>query len=405
MKKLLCIIISVAVILTTTTACGFVSSKDETSSQASSVLEETFENNNTEINWDQEIKFTGLSDKVLLPYIEDTVYSDLVAELNTDSYFVEDVTAVYISQEYMEEIVYNSRKNVFFGYSLDELDEYFEGTRYVFTLGEDGATTVVPLETVEDTTFEQVLTNVAVGTGVILVCVTVSAVTGGVGAPAMSMIFAVAAKTAAVCALSGATISGVTAAAIRGYQTGDFSEALKAAAIGASEGFKWGAISGALSGGATKAFGLYSATGNGLTMNEVALIQKESGYPLNVIKQFHTMEEYNVFKQAGLQPQMVNGQLALVRTDIDLNQLDEYGRTNLERMLDGYSPLDSTGHTFELHHIGQKNDGTLAILTSEEHHNSSLHGFLAESEIDRPGFDKVRSAFWKTMAVFLSGGA
>ena len=38
------------------------------------------------------------------------------------------------------------------------------------------------------------------GSGVILVCVTVSVVTGGAGAPAVSMIFAASAKSGAIFA-------------------------------------------------------------------------------------------------------------------------------------------------------------------------------------------------------------
>lgn len=366
----------------------------------------------TEINWEQDVKFTGMSDETLLPYIEDTVYSQLVADLDSDEFFIEDVSAIYVSQEYLTELAYNSQENVFFGYSLSGLDEYFQGTRYVFTVDDNGQTTVEPLQIVKDTTYEQLLKNVAVGTGVILVCVTVSAVTGGLGtAPAVSMIFAVAAKTAATCALSGTLISGVSAAVVKGYETGDLSEALKAGALGASEGYKWGAISGAITGAASETWGLFRATRlgktveNGLTMNQAAMIQKETGYPLNIIKQFHTYDEYLVFKNAGLQSRMINGQLALVRSDINLSRVDEYGRTNLERMLSGKAPLDSTGKPFELHHIGQKNNGSLAILTSKEHDAASLHGFVSKSEIDRDAFNATRKPeFWKTMGRILSGG-
>ncbi len=361
---------------------------------------------NESVDWNQEVKFTGFSDPSLLPYIEDTVYRQLVLDIDSSDYFIEDVSAVFVSQEYLDELAYNSLSNVFFGYTLAELDTYFEGTRYVFTLGEDGKTVVKELQEVEDTTYDQLIKNVAIGTGVILVCVTVSVATAGIGtAPAVSMIFAVAAKTAATCALSGALISGVTSAAVRGYQTGDVKEAFKAGALGASQGYMWGAISGALAGGSSEALGLFKATTNGLTMNEAALIQKESGYPLNVIKEFHSVKEYEVFKNAQLTPQMINGKLALTRTDIDLNQLDEFGKTNLQRMLEGKPPLDSTNTAFELHHIGQKNDGTLAILTQAEHDNAALHGFISESEIDRVAFRPIREAFWKTMAHILSGGA
>ena len=94
---------------------------------------------------------------------------------------------------------------------------------------------------------------------------------------------------------------------------------------------------------------------------------------------------------------MVNGKLALVRNDIALDKVDEYGKTNLGRMLDGKAPLDKTGRSFELHHIGQKNDGTLAILTSVEHDNAALHGYVTQSEIDRPAFNKIREEFWVAM--------
>ena len=355
-----------------------------------------------EFDWEEEIKFTGMADENLPAYIEDSVYTQLVAELDSTDYYVENVTAVYVSQEYLQELAYNSQTNVFFGYSLSELDEYFQGTRYVFTLGADGQTTVEPLQVVEDSTYDQMLKNVAIGTGVILVCVTVSVVSAGAGAPAVSMIFAVAAKSGAICALSGATISGVTSAVVKGYQTGDLSEALKAGALGATEGYKWGAISGALTGGAGEAWGLYSATGNGLTMNQVAVIQQESGYPLSLIRQFHSVEEYAVFRDAGLQAQMLGGKLTLVRSDIDLyNVLDEYGRNNFARMSQGLNPIDASGRPFEWHHIGQTNDATLSLLTSVEHDNGALHGFKIVSEIDRDAFNAFKKDLNKALLKWL----
>ena len=65
-----------------------------------------------------------------------------------------------------------------------------------------------------------------------------------------------------------------------------------------------------------------------------------------MIKQFHTIEEYEVFKNAGLKTVMINGQNALVRGDIDLNIVDEYGFTNLQRMQNGVPPLDKNGKPF-----------------------------------------------------------
>ncbi|NLE68606.1 MAG: hypothetical protein GX611_00300, partial [Clostridiales bacterium] len=231
--------------------------------------------------------------------------------------------------------------------------------------------------------------------------------TAGAGAPAISLIFAASAKTGATMALSGAALGAASAGIITGLQTNDMDAALKAAALAGSEGFKWGAISGAVAGGASKAFALKGATTSGLSMNEVAIIQKESKLPLDVIKQFRTMEQYNICKDTGLVTKMINGKSALVRT-IDLNLIDDFGRTNLQRMQQGLSALDPSGVPYELHHIGQKMDSTLAILTKAEHmqggNNSIWHVFGEASEIDRSVFAAQKTEFWKTMAKVLTTG-
>ena len=176
---------------------------------------------------------------------------------------------------------------------------------------------------------------------------------------------------------------------------------MKAAALQGSEGFKWGAITGAISGGVTEAAGLYGATLNpkgNLTMNDVALIQKETKYPLDVIKQFHSMEEYNAFKAANLKTALVNGKTALVQ---QVPMTEE----NIALMKAGNAPLDANGNPFELHHIGQKNDGTLAILTEGQHRGKDIYKVLhpngnkQPSEIDRKLFDTVtKPNFWKAYA-------
>ncbi len=354
-------------------------------------------------------EFTGLDDTALLSYMEDTVYSELVASLNSEEYFVENVSAVYISKEYLEELSYNSQENIFFGYTLSEVDACFEGTRYVFTLGENGQTVVQPFEGYDDT-YEQVLKNVAIGSGVILLCVTVSVVTAGAGAPAVSMIFAASAKTGLTMGLSSGAFGAIGAGIVTGVQTGDFDEAMKAAALAGSEGFKWGVISGAISGGATEAVALKGATMNGLTMNQAAIIQKESNYPLDVIKQFSNMEQYQICQNAGLSPHMVNGNTALIR-NIDLNFVDDLGRTNLQRMQQGLAPLDPTGVSYELHHIGQHADSTLAILTKAEHMqggNNKIWHILGEAtEVHGAGntWDLQRQQFWKQLAKIMTGGS
>lgn len=229
----------------------------ETSSVPTTKTEQAIEQDVPVFAKDAEPNFATLSDPSLLQYVEDNIYSDLVAQFDSEDYIVESVNAVYVSEEYLEEVAYNSKANVYFGYTLEELDAQFQGTRYIFSLGENGETVVEEFAGYDDT-YGRVIKNVAIGTGVILVCVTVSVVSGGVGAPAaVSMIFASAAKTGTIYALSSGTISAVAAGTITGIQTGDFEEAKKAAALVGSESFKWGAIIGVITGGTTKAVELY----------------------------------------------------------------------------------------------------------------------------------------------------
>lgn len=370
-----------------------------------------------EIVWQEaEPEHSELDSSELLYYVEDLVYRETVGSLNSDEYFVENVSAVYISKEYLEEVAFNSQSNVYFGFTLAELDELFQGSRYIFTLGDDGQTTILELQEIEDTSTETMLKNVVIGTGVILVCVTVSTVTAGAGAPAVSLIFAASAKTGTIMALSSAGFGGFTAGVVRGIETGDFGEAMEAAALASSEGFKWGAISGVISGGISETVkytqsmqALKGTQLNGLTTQQAAAIQMESGYPVDVIKQFSNIKQYNICKSAGLSPQMVNGNTALIR-NIDLNFVDDMGRTNLQRMQHGLAALDPTGVPYELHHIGQHADSTLAILTKTEHMqdgNNKIWHILGEAtEVHGAGntWDTQRQQFWKAIAKMIANG-
>ena len=209
--------------------------------------------------------------------------------------------------------------------------------------------------------------------------------------------------------LSSGLFSGVSAGVVTGMETGDFDEAMKSAALAGSEGFKWGAITGSVTGGAGEVIALKGATLNGLTMNEAALIQKQSGYPLDVIKQFSRMEQYQICQAAGLSSQMVNGNIALIR-NIDLNFVDDMGRTNLQRMQQGLAALDPTGQAYELHHIGQHANSTLAILTKAEHmqggNNKIWHVLGETTEVHGAGntWDLQRQQFWKQLANMMTGG-
>ena len=204
--------------------------------------------------------YANLSDPELHQLIRDNIYASLESEYEEDTLIVENISTTYVSKEYLEELAYNSKSNVFFGYTLAELDEQFEGQKYVFTLGENGQTTVKAYEELSDGIYKKVIKNVAIGAGIILINVTASLIlANGVTAP-ISMIFAASALKGSTMAVKSAVIGGLYKGLVTGIQTGDFDEALEAAALGASEGFKVGAIVGSLVGGGQQAYNLYSAS-------------------------------------------------------------------------------------------------------------------------------------------------
>ena len=247
--------------------------------------------------------------------------------------------------------------------------------------------------------------NVAIGTGVILICVTISAVTAGAGIPAASLIFLVAAKGSATYAATSGVISAVSTGVITGLQTGDFNESLKAAALAGSESYKWGAIIGAVSSGTQELVTIARSVKHGLTMNQAAVLLKE-GLPSNIVSLIRSPEEGAIYlEQAGLRVGTVNGEFALIR-DIDLtyeSQLAGKTVTNLERMLMGKPPIDpASGLPYELHHIGQEVDSALAILTKVEHTGGGNYTIL--HEMGKEGVQNAlsdgvwtaqREAFWK----------
>lgn len=413
MKRVIALILSIVMLLT---GCGQIQTSYVSQVDVSlETVQEAENETETELAvWeDMEPQYDSLSDVQLLAHIEDLVYRDAIVSLDSGEFLVENVSAVYVSKEYLEEVAFNSQSNIYFGYTLAELDEMFQGAKYIFTLGDDGSTAVEVLQELEDTTTETMLKNVAIGTGVILVCVTVSVVSAGAGAPAVSMIFAASATTAETFAVSSAVFGGISAGIVRGIETGDFHEAVEAAALGASEGFKWGAISGAVLGGGSEALLLKEATKGGLTMNEAAVIQTESNLPVEVISQLHSMEEYAIYQEAGLETMMVNGRTALVQ-NIDLDYVSTLSNgtevTNLMRMQQGLAPLEpATGKAYELHHVGQNNDGVLAVLTQKQHRGEGkfkiLHEIWSDSGVDHgASWSKTTSEFWKYYGNYCAKG-
>lgn len=352
-------------------------------------------------------EYASLDDPELAESLEEGVYESLVSGLSSDEYLVEEVEVAYVSQEYIEELSYNSLGNVFFGYSLEDVIAHFGETPYVFT-AQDGQTVVKEFVSYDET-WDEIARNVAMGTGVIVVLATVSVVAPAVGAPqAITAIFTFSTKGAIVGAAIEAPVSGAIAGITTALETGDANEAIRTAAVAASEGYKTGAIIGAATGALAETSFLRSATKSGLTMSEAATVQMESRYPLAVIQDMRNIDEYAVYKNAGLKPCTVKtpqGTRTVLARELDLKRkIDADGHTNLWLMEQGYAPRDANGYPYELHHVGQKNNGALAILTRKEHDAKGLH-LPQESEIARSTFDKERENIYRYIASLYSEAA
>ena len=135
-QKALCMFLSILII--TSILCGCGTKNENAISTADSVI--SYKPDTTVDS------FETLSDPRLPGYMESVVYSEILNNIDSEKYVIEDVQAIYLSKELIEESIYNSKSNVYFGYTLDELNEYFSGKKYVFTLGDNGETTVKEFE-------------------------------------------------------------------------------------------------------------------------------------------------------------------------------------------------------------------------------------------------------------------
>lgn len=115
----------------------------------------------------------------------------------------------------------------------------------------------------------------------------------------------------------------------------------------------------------------------GLTFEQRNLIAKETGWSREIINSIDNMDQYAIYKNAGLHEATIDGRKCLIK-DIDMNYVDpKTGLTNRELMELGRSPYDAkTGERIELHHMGQKFDGPFAELCENSEHGDGNDGIL-----------------------------
>ncbi|MBE5882782.1 MAG: hypothetical protein E7289_10835 [Lachnospiraceae bacterium] len=115
----------------------------------------------------------------------------------------------------------------------------------------------------------------------------------------------------------------------------------------------------------------------GLTDEEKEKIKEETGWSDEIIDHIENMEQYEIYKNAGLHEAEIDGRKCLVK-DIDMDYVDpKTGMTNRELMAKGRSPIDSkTGEKIELHHMGQDPDSPFVELCENSEHGDGNHSVL-----------------------------
>lgn len=145
--------------------------------------------------------------------------------------------------------------------------------------------------------------------------------------------------------------------------------------------------------------GIIKKNNASLSQTEYTYVKKETGWSDDVVNYIRTLEEADVYINAGLKEVQVGDRKVLIRSDIDLDMVTPEGDTNRERMNKGKAPYTKSGEKIELHHIGQKNESPLAELAKTEHRGKGRHGKLhnlkMKSKVDHDNFNSDREMYWK----------
>ena len=186
-----------------------------------------------------------MSDASFIKKLEDDIYRSIVDDLdengNRKDLQVQDVKAVYLSKEYLEQYTYNTKETKFFGTTLGELEKKFDKQKYVFDIDENGRTVSHAVDDF-DNTFDEVTQAALLGTGVILISVTIVCVTGG--APVTALVACTANSAPAITANQAHLALLAASSAIAIFDDGDVGDAAKDIAFDTGSDFVMQAIGG-----------------------------------------------------------------------------------------------------------------------------------------------------------------
>ena len=121
----------------------------------------------------------------------------------------------------------------------------------------------------------------------------------------------------------------------------------------------------------------------GLNEDEKSKIIEETGWSSKIVDCIESMEQYEIYKNAGLHETEIDGRKCLVK-DIDMDYVDpKTGLTNRELMEKGRAPIDAkTGEPIELHHMGQDFNSPFAELCANSEHGNGKDAILHDKKIE-----------------------
>ncbi|MEG0732837.1 MAG: HNH/ENDO VII family nuclease [Vagococcus sp.] len=110
-------------------------------------------------------------------------------------------------------------------------------------------------------------------------------------------------------------------------------------------------------------------------------------------------ENYNQTREYWKEFSEFDGVKVYQRNDaIDVNLIDDYGRTNLQRMEKGLAPIGPDGKSINLHHMTQRNESSIAEVTQSFHQENSkiihINPNSMPSGIDRNKFTSWKRKYW-----------
>lgn len=186
-----------------------------------------------------------MSDADFVKKLEDAIYQLIVKDLdengNRKDLQVQDVKAVYLSKEYLEQYAYNTKETKFFGTTLGELEKKFDKQKYVFDIDENGKTVSHAVDDF-DNTFDEVTQAALLGTGAILISVTIVCATGG--APVTALVACTANSAPAITANQAHLALLAASSAIAIFDDGDVGNTAKDIAFDTGSDFVMQAIGG-----------------------------------------------------------------------------------------------------------------------------------------------------------------